>query len=314
MADYNLTDREHLKWAITDWETGEVTTFGTRKSANDLFTFELGRCTRPVKSWWEEFNIAMEKMVDEHGTDLALFYSGGSDSEIVLDRLLHLGVKPTIFTIKFTNGSNKHETDFADEFCKSRGLRQYVSNFDIDHYIQTEAYMDIAMKYTTSQIAYIVVLEHIRNVDKTAIMGGEVYFQRHMRESIRCKDEYSWYYIYREDEDGCTYRYTKDTGHKIINEVFTYTPEVLYAWLKTPEVTAVANNEFPGKVTLLSVKRGAYEREMGRALFAQTKFHGYEMMAWRNANIKRKILEQLPKMKFNKFEYSTLLQHLEHKQ
>lgn len=306
-----LTDQNHLTWSITDVVSGEEVLFGKRKHDQDKFTFTLGKNQRPVKSWWDEFNIAIEKLVDTHGTNLALFYSGGSDSEIVLRTLLSKGVKPVIHTIKFKNGYNSHETSFADEFCLASGLKQVVWEHDVDDFIASQRYLDLGLKYSCTQIAYITVVEYVRRVDVPAIMGGEVYFQKHPKSDLSVKSPFEWYYIYREDEDGMTYRYSKDTGHPLINEVFTYTPEVLYSWLKTPEVQAVANNQVPGKLTLLTVKKAIYEREMGLALTAKTKFHGYESMTWRNAMIRRHIAQYLPKMKVAKLEYSSLLKYME---
>jgi hypothetical protein len=306
----NLTHNDHLHWSITDALSGEETVFGPRKRSEDIFKFRLGQMERKPQNWWREFNIAMDKLVQEHGTDLALFYSGGSDSEIVLRVLLTLGVNPVIHTIKFTNGGNEHETAYANEFCKSANLKQVIWNFDVEKYIADQAYLDLGLRYTCSQIAYITVLEHIRKIDKTAIMGGEVYFQKHGRNDGRVKSPFEWYYIYREDEDGITYRYTEDTGHQVINEVFTYTPEVLYTWLDTPEVRSVANNEMRGKLTLLTVKKDIYEREMQTQLTARTKFNGYEMMAWRNQMVKRELQDRLPRMRTVKYEYHELMKHL----
>jgi hypothetical protein len=306
-----LTDRDHLRWSITDVLTGKERLFGKRKHDQDKFNFSLGKITSPTSCWWVEFNRAVEKLVDTHGSNLALFYSGGSDSEIVLRSLLDKGVKPTIHTIKFKNGYNSHETNFADEFCKSVGLKQVVWDHDVDDFIASQKYLDIGLKYSCTQIAYITVVEYVRRVDVPAIMGGEVYFQKHAKNDLAVKSPFEWYYIYREDEDGMTYRYSQDTGHPLINEVFTYTPEVLYSWLKTPEVKAVANNEVPGKLTLLTVKKAIYEREMGLKLIAKTKFHGYESMTWRNAMIRRHIAQHLPKMKVAKLEYSSLLEYME---
>lgn len=308
----NLTHQDHLYWAITHSFTNELERFGSRQFDTDQFQFKLGRCTRPPNSWWSEFKHTIDLLIQDHGTDLSLFYSGGSDSEIVLRALLEIGVIPKIHTIKFSNGANSHETEFADEFCKSAGLKQIVWDFNIEQYIANQSYLDLGLKYQCSQIAYLSVLEHIQKVDETCIMGGEVYLQKHGKSDGAVKSPFEWYYIYREDEDGVTYRYSKDTGHNVINEIFSYTPEVLYSWLITPEVMRVANNELPGKLTLLSVKKQIYEREMGIKLTAHTKFHGYEKMAWVNQLAKRTLQKDFPKMSTMKYEYNKLIRDLKH--
>lgn len=306
----HLTHADHLQWSVTDAFSGRVVPFGTRQNSEDKFNFSMGKI-QTRDSWWVEFQRGIQKLIDDHGTKLSLFYSGGSDSEIVLKCLLDMGVRPEVHTIRFTNGANSHETGYAEEFCKSLGLNQIFWDHDIIDYIRNERYMDLAMTYKCSQLAYLTVLEYIKRVDLPAVMGGEVYFQKHPRNDGAVKSPFEWYYIYREDEDGVTYRYSNATGHPLINEVFTYTPEMLYSWLTTPEVKAAANNEYPGKLTLLSVKRGIYEREMGTELFAKSKFTGYEFMGWTNAATQRKLKSLMPKMQVAKLEYNWLLQELQ---
>lgn len=305
-----LTDKEHLWWGHEYISGRHPESFTERRDDRDKFDFELGRMSRKPMSFAEELRDAMTRLVDTHGTDLALFYSGGSDSEIVLRVLLDLGVKPEIHTIKFTGGLNSHETTYADELCKSFGLQQHIWHHDVERYIAEEQYLDLALRYQCSQIAYLTVLKHITFIDKTAIMGGEVYLQKHQKADGAVYSPTEWYYIYREDEDGVTYRYAHDTGHKVINEVLTYTPELLYAYLVHPEVAKVAANQVPGKITLLSIKRKVYEQSLGLELAAQTKFHGYERLQWTNIAVRNRIQSKLFRAQTARLEYKSLLQHL----
>lgn len=305
-----LTDREHLWWGHDYISGRHPEGFSERRDDRDKFEFQLGQMTRTPGSFAHELREAMIRLVDTHGTDLALFYSGGSDSEVILRALLDLGVKPEIHTIKFSGGLNSHETIYADEWCKSFGLQQNVWHHDLERYIADEEYLDLALRYQCSQIAYLTVLKHIGFIDKTAIMGGEVYLQKHQKADGAVYSPTEWYYIYREDEDGVTYRYSHDTGHKVINEVLTYTPELLYAYLTHPEVARVAANEVPGKITLLSIKRKVYEQSLGVPLVAQTKFHGYERLQWTNIATRNRIQRELFRAQTARLEYNWLLQYL----
>lgn len=279
-------------------------------SPTDRFHLTLGKCTGQVFSWSKELDLALTKLVDTHGHRLALFYSGGSDSEVILRTLVKLGVAPEVHIIKFSSQLNEHETNNADEMCRCLGITPRVWFHDVETYIREQHYLHLGLKYKCTQIAYLTVLEYVRRVGIPVIMGGEIYLQRHQINDGAVHSPQEWYYIYREDEDGVTYRYSIDTGHPVINEVMTYTPELLYSWLVHPTIASVAHNEHPGKITILSVKRKVYEQELGYSLQAKSKFHGYERLQWTNLHCRNVLQERMPKMQVAKLEYEKLLQHL----
>jgi hypothetical protein len=299
----NLTLGQHLKWYLDD------SMFEARTSDLQKFRFELGKVGRPLRAWSQELRLAMSQLIDEHGTKLALFYSGGSDSEVILRTLLDLGVKPDIYTIKFSKNENEHETMYADQMCQAHGLKQTVFVHDMTKFLEGTA-QQLAEVFQCSQLAYLTVLEYVRKVDYPVIMGGEVYLQKHQRSSDTLTSPEEWYYIYREDEDGMTYRYSKLTGHTLINEALTYTPGLLLSWLQHPVIKAVANNEVPGKITLLSMKRGVYESELCTDLLAKTKFHGYEGLSWTNKAFTASVKHYWPKQQTARLEYNQLVESL----
>ncbi len=307
----SLTHQDHLRWSLSHSRIDTTPVeFGRRAHANDRFNFSVGTCPGHVFSWAQELDLALTKLIDTHGRKVALFYSGGSDSEIILRTLVKLGVTPEVHIIKFSEGLNEHETSNADELCKCLGIEPKIWVHDVGSYIRERKYLHLGLKYTCTQIAYLTVLEYVRRVTIPVIMGGEIYLQRHQINEGAVHSPQEWYYIYREDEDGVTYRYSVDTGHPVINEVFTYTPQLLYTWLAHPTIASVANNMHPGKITILSVKRQTYEQELGYKLQARSKFHGYERLQWTNLNCRNILQSYLPRMQVAKLEYFDLIRHL----
>ena len=309
-----LTQNQHLRWGLlrpSDPSTYEPWAF--RKGKDNLrFHFELGRCSRPLKSWRAEFADALQYIIDYHGSEVALFYSGGADSEAVLRGLLAIGVIPEVHTIKFTGNFNTHETKNAEALCESLGVRMRVWEHDVRKWLAEEKYLDLGVKYECDQVAYLTVLEYARKINRPVIMGGEIYVQQHqVPDGSAYTDSRDWYYVYRENEDGVTYRYTADTGHPIINEVMTYTPELLAAFLIHPRVQQVVTNKVPGKITLLSVKGSVYEDEFGHPLGAKVKYHGYERLQWSNLSMRNVIREQINcSQQQAKIPYQELVRHL----
>ena len=306
MIPFELTDKDHLRWYVN----GHL--YGDRYNDRDTFDVQLGKVnSESVKDFRTELYAAMAKLIDTHGTKLDVFYSGGADSEVVLRVLLDLGVRPKVYTIRFIDGSNAHETDNAAEFCLQTGLEQIRIERDIERYIKEKQYLDLATKYQCSQIAYLNVVDSALSFcSGPVIMGGEVYLQKHQSLGPAVQTPEEWYYIYRENEDAFTYRVSHGTRLPIINEVFTYTPELLYSYLTDPMVAEVARNEVPGKITLLSIKRKVYEKHLGCTLLAQTKYHGYESMLWTNKVITDDLKKHWPKQQAARLEYHKLLEDM----
>lgn len=313
-ANLNLTDNEHLYWGHEFADLRHPESFSRRRQSEDRFYFGLGQLRRPPLPFAAELRRALGRLVDTHGTKLNLFYSGGSDSEVILRELVALGVTPRVHVIKFEDALNAHETVHADELCMSLGITPYVWKHNIRNAIDCGIYYEWGTKWQCTQMAYLTVLYYAARLQRPVIMGGEVYLQKHQSSDLGVHTPSSWNYVYREDEDGVTYRYSNETGHKIINEVFTYTPELLYSYLAHPMVAEVAQDKVPGKITLLSIKRKVYEQELGYKLRATTKFHGFERLNWTNIACRRHIEYDLPNMKTVLWEYTKLMAHLQGEQ
>lgn len=280
----NLTYQDHLKWYLVEPVTNKKTYFKTRENSSEFFGLELGSLTTNVMSWEEEFTIACELLVQNFGPTFNVFYSGGFDSEILVRTLVKIGAKPIVHTICFTSGENKNETDNSVSVCLELGLTQKLWFHNVQEYIQNKEYLELGVKYSCSQIAYLTVLKYIEKcTDYPCLLGGEIYCQKHAKPSFSAKPlDYSWYYIYRENEDAVTYRYSNATGHPVINEIFSYTPELMKAWFELNTIKDIVSGKIMHKLSLLSSKRLIFEEAYKTPTTAKRKLHGYENLMWTN--------------------------------
>jgi hypothetical protein len=302
-----LTFQDHLRWKVNNFF------WGPRSNDYEKFEFEVGQMTREPRTWYQELVRAIILMVDTHGDDLALFYSGGFDSELILRVLVQkLEIMPKVHIIQFARGDNAHETKNAYRTCEELGVKPITWDHDVTDFVEKKQYLPLGLQYSCTQLAYLTVLEYARRCNQTVIMGGEVYVQKHEMPSDLVSNESQWYYIYREDEDGMTYRYSANTGHKIINEVFSYTPELLYRWLTNVVVEECVTGRRFGKLSLLSSKNDIFLAELpkGVNLSATRKFHGYEKLAWTNRTVTMDLVARLPRMQTARLPYYGLVEHL----
>jgi hypothetical protein len=243
-----------------------------------------------VSGWYEELKIALSRMIDHHGASFDVFYSGGFDSEILVRTLVELGANVTAHTIKFTGGENALEISQTSNLCAALGIRQVTWLHDPKEYVRSERYLEIGTRYACTQIAYITVLEYVRRTQmRPTVMGGEIYVQLRQKPSPEIRSPAEWVYVYREDEDGMTYRYAMDTGHVLVNEVFSYTPELIHAWTHCQTVQDIVHGRVPGKLSLLTSKPKIFQEIYPHPLLAQRKMHGYENLYYTHLIVQRRL-------------------------
>lgn len=220
--------------------------------------------------------------------EVVVFLSGGLDSHIALHYLsyliesMQLSVRLRAVTIVFDEDLNRHEVE------RTFGIQHRLTNVEhqliphnVHRFVQSGELEALSKLYQCSQIAYLTVLKYARRFpDAVVVMGGEVLFQKHWKDGVP-----EWYYVYREDEDAATYRYTQIHQHPVVNEYFSYTPTLLRTWLNLPEVRAIFQD--PTKLSLVSSKnRIAYKYLQHYIRLSGTespiKYHGYEKLLYEN--------------------------------
>lgn len=296
----NLTHQSHLRWwTQPNGEKKPKEYFRARTAHSDTFGCETGvpELSNGL-SWYDEFKRAMSLLVEEHGANLNVFYSGGFDSEILVRTLVEMGANPIAHTVCFTGEENTRETQNTTQICLALDVKHVIWKHDILDYVRREKYMELGLKYTCNQLAYLVVLEYVRKcTDLPCLMGGEIYIQKHEIPAFEAvPSKFDWYYIYRENEDAMTYRYSLDTGHPLINETFSYTPELIRKWTEIPTVRSIVDNKRLGKLSLISSKPEIFREAYPHELVAKRKMHGYESLMWTNELVRHKIGSQLMPM------------------
>ncbi len=307
---HELTENNHLKWYLLDSSYNYKKYFASRTSSTEIFGLDLGRDNSGnVGLWRYEFENAVSKIVENFGTKLNVFYSGGFDSEILVRTLVKLGVKPFVHTIEFVRGENIDETKNAKVVCEELGLKQTIWKHNVQDYFLNKEYLDLGVKYKCSQMAYLTVLKYIQKcTDYTCLLGGEIYCQKHAVDKLEAvPTRYDWYYIYRENEDAVTYRYYIDTGHPVINEVFSYTPSLIKSWFKIPTINSIVTDKTPGKLSLLSSKKQIFKEAYPSRLQADTKLHGYEKLLALNQIVTNELLHLIEKPLVAKIPVCTLI-------
>ena len=286
----DFTYNNHLKYSIGGKE------FGFRKSGVEKYEVNVGTID---KDYYKKNNYRSELLritdlvYNDLGKDLVLFLSGGTDSEIVLRNFLEYGVKPRCVIIKFNDGYNASDVREALELTEELGVDLEIINFDIKDFFYSGEARDFAEKIQCTQITYLMVYYHIYKLGMPAVMGGELLLSRHID-----KNSNYWYYTFRENEDASAMRFSNFFNIPLVNEWFSYTPEIMLYFLESKfGVQEMLSDRY--KLTSVSSKNDIL-RKLYPNVRKKTKTHGFEKLLAFNYECYKDILKD----EYKRLEFS----------
>lgn len=287
----NFTYNNHLKYYIND------ILYGHRTSIFDKFKVSVGPIDPEYyksSNWLNEQLRTADILHKQYGKDLTVMFSGGTDSEIVLRAFKKIGIMPNIFFIRFKNHYNDCDYQVAREITDSLGFKLNVINFDVIKFYGDGEAWDLASKIQCRQIAYLTVYKVISEISCPSIMGGEMLLRRHTDTNGS-----KWYYCFRENEDASAIRFSNMYNIPLINEWFSYTPEMIAYHLQNPDIISLLTNRFNYKISSVSTKNSILKKYMPEIL-DKIKTHGYEKLMGFNGET----YDVLYKSHVKKFEFS----------
>lgn len=266
----NFTLGNHLKYWIDD------RLYGFREQVTDKYRVESGSIDKDhyrTSSWLDEQYRTADAIYKDFGKDFVVMFSGGTDSEIVLRAFLKIGIKPRAMFIKFKNDYNRRDYLTGLEICNQLGIMMETVEFDVVDFYNSGQAAEFAGEIHCRQMAYLSVYHHIRNLGVPAIMGGEMLLRRQVPGN---KDSF-WYYVFRENEDASAMRFSLKYNIPLVNEWFSYTPEMMAYYLELPEIKSLVTERYNYKLGSVSIKNSVLYKLMPE-LVKKRKTTGYEQL------------------------------------
>jgi hypothetical protein len=103
-------------------------------------------------------------------------------------------------------------------------------------------------------------------------MGGEMLMKRHVKPNGS-----KWYYCFRENEDASAMRFSNKYHIPLVNEWFSYTPEMMGYYLERPRIQDMLTDKHNGKMTSVSTKN-AVLNYLHPGLVKKVKTTGFEKL------------------------------------
>ena len=265
----NFTLNNHLTYTIGD------RLFGDRETIYEKFNVSAGKIDLDyykTSTWLQEQYRTADTIYKDFGKDLVVMFSGGTDSEIVIRAFKNIGINPKIAFVKFKNDYNLQDYEIADKIARELDLDLIVLDFDVKEFYHSGQAFELAAEIQCRQIAYLTVYHWIKKMQLPAIMGGEMLLRRHVS-----TEGSKWYYCFRENEDASAMRFSLKYNIPLVNEWFSYTPEMMGYYLEDPKIHWLMTERYNYKLASVSTKNEILHRLFPN-ITNKVKTHGYEKL------------------------------------
>lgn len=264
-----FTHNNHLRYTIGDRE------FGYRENSYEKYNVTIGQIDKDhyrTSNYKQELYRTADLIYQDYKSDIALFLSGGTDSEIVARNFVDIGIKPKCFVIKFKDDYNSSDVNEAIDLAAELDLDLNIIDFDVKDFLYSGEATEFGRELQCTQITYLMVYHSIKKIGMPSVMGGEVFLKRNIN-----TDPSTWFYCIRENEDASAMRFSLKFNLPLVNEYFSYTPELLLYYLEDPDITTLVTTKYNYKLTSVSSKN-AILKKLVPEIRVRKKTHGFERL------------------------------------
>jgi hypothetical protein len=266
-----LSHKNHFKFGYDGrW-------FAVRQSAEASWCVTYGRCERPVRDWRAEC-IETARLI-RAGTDLDLWvlFSGGIDSEVVLQSFMFAGIPVKAAITCFRNDLNRQDVRHAVKFCETHRISYRLLHLDIARFFESGEALEYADRTKAVQPQLLHTMWAMDQLDGYPILGsGECYLVKRsaQTEGPMTPGSPDAWEMFEKERIAAWYRHLIARKRPGCGGFFQYTPEIMLAYLLDPTVADLCNNRLAGETDTMRLKPSVYRKHF--LLEPRKKYHGFE--------------------------------------
>ena len=230
-----------------------------RATALEILNININSKTRQELTLKEECIVAANEIYSKY-PNIYIALSGGWESQICLHSFIEAGITPNVYILKFPHGLNSHDSDIALRQCKKYNIIPKFVEVNFEEFIK-EHMIDTAKKYQTYSFIQTLHAYYIGQLNEDVLLVDKVNLRRDINPNL------SWSYIRNEDFDCWSERFNTLNTKKVINNFFSYNPELIYSFLTLPVIQDLVNKKNSGKLSLNSLKNLIYYQGGFKNLF-----------------------------------------------
>lgn len=270
---------------------------------------EIDPPSRPVKSYYEETCIAAEMVWSRKQGNLNVLYSGGMDSEYVINVFLSMGMRVTPVIMKLGPDYNYHDFNNAIKFCRERDISFTVVDLDFEKFVETQL-LEILERNQSGRYQMAATMWLASQVDGTVITGNDppLLVQRKP-----WKQHPHGIFLEELEVIHSQFNCWKNDGIYGTPFFLSYTPEMMLAILKEQTYVDFATGRH-NHATTDAVKINVFNNQNKFAMEPRTKYTGYETIERSNifahSNIQDTVKKLLKWRGITYFKYDALVDRL----
>jgi hypothetical protein len=271
-------------------------------STDDDFRMEI-QCiiNRPVKSYYEETKLAAEIIWANKLGPLHLFYSGGKDSEYILQVFKTMGMD--IIPVIISHQYNQHDIKYAFDFCNDHNIKPLIIKDDYDKFVDSEKFTDIIECMPYGLYHYVNLCYWMTKIDGTILAGCN---SNHILKGF----DKQWHMFWVENNSAFN-EFMKNKNLCGTNTFLAYTAEQVLGFLNEPIIDDLVNNRIFGKLGSESSKNLIYNNQNDFVIPDRPKYDGYEVIEkseiFNHPNMKLTTPTKKEQIRCCLFEYKELI-------
>lgn len=259
---------------------------------NDVFMHICEPTTREVGSFRQEAVIAAREISWTFpDTPLYAMFSGGVDSEAMMEAFRLAKVPVTAVLIEFTDGSNAHDLEYAYHYLKRELFsdRVMVLPFDIQEWLKSDACLEMGRATQTTELIYTPLFEVSQRYLRDGIM-----MTAHEEPSLWRQDEGGTRWVFnRHERHYSLHKYFIQAGLSGIPSFFQWSTELMASFMFNKHYVAAYNGLYNSAIWYAEqIKYGFYFDEFG--LRQRPKYTGFEKLTSEIVRANERWLASLP--------------------
>lgn len=264
-----LSHRSHFKFGYNgSW-------FSDRTTSTDEWCVSYGKCEWQPSDWRTECIRTARLIRDDTDRDLWVLFSGGLDSEVVVQSFLFAGIPINVAIARFAHQLNRHDMIYAIRFCEMHGVPYRCLDIDIAAFFGSGQAWGYAERTKCVQPQLLHTMWAMDQVQGYPILGsGECYLVRRAAEEGKAPDGSLLWDMYEKERIASWYRHLMITERGGCAGFFQYNPENMLAFLRDPLVVDLCANRLPQHSSTMQLKEVVYRKYF--LLERRKKYHGFE--------------------------------------
>jgi hypothetical protein len=258
--------------------------FCFRENANDQWWVHYGRCQRDPLNFRDECLATARLIASKSPKPPVIFFSGGIDSEVVLQSFVEAKLPFRLVTIRFNNGLNNHELEYVKGTCEKLKVATEFIDLDVPNFWR-QRLLEFADPVRSVSPQLLVMMWAMDQFENYPILGSG--------ECVLRKEESSQIWSLHEKEKiAAWYRHLLLRKKNGCPGFFQFTPELILSYLQDKMIVDLIENDKNLLISNYSIKLQFYQQHF--ELIPREKYTGFEKLMAEDSHYRNLLENRYP--------------------